>query len=90
LSEQSALPSFDSNNRGIFEFSPIHFTIDKDTQYNKGIRIDNNIYEINNFQMRFFTTQQIKYFLNHNFIINRIIEDYEEPASLYFVFTTKQ
>ncbi|MGC2441599.1 MAG: hypothetical protein WA390_09295, partial [Nitrososphaeraceae archaeon] len=59
-------------------------------QYNKGIRIDNNIYEINNFQIRFFTTQQIKYFLNHNFIINRIIEDYEEPASLYFVFATKQ
>ena len=63
---------------------------DKDAQYNKGIRIDSNVYEINGFQIRFFTTQQIKYFLNHNFIINRIIEDYEEPASLYFVFATKQ
>lgn len=58
--------------------------------YNKGKKIDNNIYEINNFQIRFFTTQQIKYFLNHNFVISRIIEDYEVPASLYFVFATKK
>jgi hypothetical protein len=83
---------FNESSRVLKDNGLLYFSVrsDKDTQYNKGIRIDNNIYEINNFQIRFFTTQQIKYFLNHNFIINRIIEDYEEPASLYFVFATKQ
>lgn len=83
---------FNESSRVLKDNGLLYFSVrsDKDTQYNKGIRIDNNIYEINNFQIRFFTTQQIKYFLNHNFIINRIIEDYEEPASLYFVFAMKQ
>jgi len=70
-------------NNGLLYFS---VRSDKDAQYNKGKRIDNNIYEINGFQIRFFTKWQIKFFLSDHFEINKIIEYYEEPASLYFVF----
>lgn len=83
---------FSESSRVLKDNGLLYFSVrsDKDMLYNKGKQIDNNIYEINNFQIRFFTTQQIKYFLNHNFIISRIIEDYEVPASLYFVFATKK
>ena len=55
---------FNESSRVLKNNGLLYFSVrsDKDTQYNKGIRIDNNIYEINNFQIRFFTTQQIKYF----------------------------
>ncbi len=74
-------------NNGLLYFS---VRSDKDAQYNKGKRIDNNIYEINGFQIRFFTKSQIKFFLPDHFEINKIIEDYEEPASLYLVFCYKK
>ena len=82
---------FSESNRVLKDNGFLYFSVrsDKDLLYNKGKQIDNNIYEINNFQIRFFTTQQIKYFLNHNFIISKIIEDYEVPVNLYFVFATK-
>ncbi len=82
---------FSESSRVLKDNGLLYFSVrsDKDMLYNKGKQIDNNIYEINNFQIRFFTTQQIKYFLNHNFVISRIIEDYEVQASLYFVFATK-
>ena len=83
---------FSESSRVLKDNGLLYFSVrsDKDMVYNKGKQIDNNIYEINNFQIRFFTTKQIKYFLNHNFIISRIIEDHEVPASLYFVFATKK
>ena len=82
---------FSESSRVLKDNGLLYFSVrsDKDSLYNKGKQIDNNIYQINNFQIRFFTTQQIKYFLNHNFIISRIIEDYEVPANLYYVFATK-
>lgn len=83
---------FSESSRVLKDNGLLYFSVrsDKDMVYNKGKQIDNNIYEINNFQIRFFTTKQIKYFLNHNFIISRVIEDHEVPASLYFVFATKK
>jgi hypothetical protein len=54
--------------------------------YNKGKKIDNNIYEINGFQIRFFTKEQIESFLVNHFEIKDIEEFYEVPVSLYLVF----
>jgi SAM-dependent methyltransferase len=74
-------------NNGILYFS---VRSDKDAQYNTGKKIDTNIYEINGFQIRFFTKSQIRFFLSDQFEIKNVIEDYEEPASLYLVFSYKK
>lgn len=63
---------------------------DSDVLYNKGKRIDRNIYETNGFQIRFFTESQIKSFLSNYFEIKKIMESYEEPVSLYLVFCFKK
>lgn len=73
-------------NNGLLYFS---VRSDKDPQYNKGKKIDDNIYEINGFQIRFFTKEQIKSFLSNHFEIKTIEESYEDPVSLYFVFCHK-
>jgi len=74
-------------NNGLLYFS---VRSDKDVLYNKGKKIDSNIYEINGFQIRFFTKPQIKSFLSNHFEIKNIEESYEEPVSLYLVFSTKK
>ena len=74
-------------NNGLLYFS---VRSDNDVLYNKGKKIDSNIYEINGFQIRFFTKQQIKSFLSNHFEINNIMESYEEPVSLYLVFCYKK
>jgi hypothetical protein len=48
-------------NNGLLYFS---VRSDKDAQYNKGNKIGDNIYEINGFQIRFFTKSQIRSFLS--------------------------
>jgi SAM-dependent methyltransferase len=70
----------------------LHFSVrnDKDVLYNKGKKIDNNIYEINEFQIRFFTKRQIQSFLEDYFEIKNIEESYEDPVNLYFVFCRKK
>jgi SAM-dependent methyltransferase len=74
-------------NNGLLYFS---VRSDKDVLYNKGKKIDSNIYEINGFQIRFFTKPQIKSFLSNHFEIKKIEESYEEPVSLYLVFSIKK
>jgi len=74
-------------NNGLLYFS---VRSDKDVSYNKGKKIDSNIYEINGFQIRFFTKPQIKSFLSNRFEIKKIEESYEEPVSLYLVFSDKK
>ena len=74
-------------NKGLLSFS---VRSDKDIMYKKGTKIIENIYDINGFQIRFFTKQDIEYFIKDNFKIQNIIEDYEEPASLYFVICYKK
>jgi ubiquinone/menaquinone biosynthesis C-methylase UbiE len=73
-------------NKGLLSFS---VRSDKDIMYRKGTKIMENVYDINGFKIRFFTKQDIKFFVNDNFKIQNIIEDYEEPASLYFVICNK-
>ena len=74
-------------NNGLLYFS---VRSDKDVLYNKGKKIDNDIYEINGFQIRFFTKRQIQSFLENYFEIKNIEESYEEPVNLYFVFCRKK
>jgi cyclopropane fatty-acyl-phospholipid synthase-like methyltransferase len=74
-------------NKGLLYFS---VRSDKDALYKKGKEIEKNIYDINGFQIRFFTIYQIKSFLSDYFEIKNIIEDYEEPATLYLVFCYKK
>ena len=62
---------------------------DNNILYNKGKKIHSNIFEMNSFQIRFFTKPQ-KSFLSNYFEIKNIIESYEEPVSLYFVFCYKK
>jgi len=73
-------------NKGLLSFSVRN---DKDIIYKKGTKVMENIYDINGFQIRFFTKQDIKFFVNDNFKIQNIIEGYEEPANLYFVICYK-
>jgi hypothetical protein len=73
-------------NNGLLYFS---VRSDKDVQYNKGKKIDDKIYEINGFQIRFFTKEQIESFLANYFEIKTIEESYEVPVSLYFVYCYK-
>ena len=70
-------------NKGLLSFS---VRSDKDIMHNKGTKVADNIYDIDGFHIRFFTEEEIKFFINNNFEIEKIIEGYEEPASLYFVF----
>ncbi|CAN5438582.1 class I SAM-dependent methyltransferase [soil metagenome] len=83
---------FIESNRVLKNNGMLYFSVrsDKDAQYNKGKRINDNIYEINGFQIRFFAKSQIRSFLADNFEIKDILEDYEEPASLYLVFCGKK
>jgi SAM-dependent methyltransferase len=73
-------------NNGLLYFS---VRSDKDVLYNKGKKLDSKIYEINGFQIRFFTKEQIESFLVNYFEIKNIEEGYEVPVSLYFVFCIK-
>ena len=83
---------FKESNRVLKNNGLLYFSVrsDKDVLYNKGKKIDNNIYEINGFQIRFFTKRQIQSFLENYFEINHIEESYEEPVNLYFVFCSKK
>ena len=74
-------------NNGLLYFS---FRSDKDVLYNKGKKIGSNIYEINDFQIRFSTKEQIESFLTIYFEIKDIEESYEELVSLYLVFCNKK
>jgi SAM-dependent methyltransferase len=83
---------FTETSRVLKNYGLLYFSVrsDKDVRYNTGKKIDNHIYEINGFQIRFFTKSQIRSFLSDNFEFNNILEDYEEPASLYLVFCSKK
>lgn len=73
-------------SKGTLSFSVRH---DKDIMSKKGTKIGENTYDINDFQIGFFTKEDIKFFVNDNFKIQNITEDYEEPASLYLVLCYK-
>lgn len=48
-------------NNGLLSFSVRN---DKDIMYKKGTKIAENVYDINGFHIRFFTKQDINFFVN--------------------------
>ena len=59
-----------------------------DKSYGTGIEIDKGIYDINGFQIRFFTENEIRD-LTKGFELVWIREEYEEPVALYLVSSRK-
>ena len=56
----------------------------------KGKMVEKDIYEINGFQIRFFTKSNIEFIITKTgFELYKITEAYEEPVNLYCVFTKK-
>jgi SAM-dependent methyltransferase len=63
---------------------------DNDELFKTGLKVNDDIYEINGFQIRFFSKEQIKSLLSSfNFKIDEILSSIEEPAGLYLVFCHK-
>lgn len=60
----------------------------KDRFYGKGKKIDDNVYDVNGFVLRFFAKEEIMDFMQ-GFKIIKIAEGEEEPTSLYLVFSKK-
>jgi len=59
-----------------------------DKSYGKGVEIERGIYDINGFQVRFFTEKEIQD-LMRGFELLWIREEYEEPVTLYLVSSRK-
>jgi SAM-dependent methyltransferase len=78
----------------VLKFGGLHFfsvRSDHDTFYKKGMQVTDKIYDINGFQIRFFTTDDIETFVAEgHFQLSKITEEYEDPASLYFVLCSKR
>jgi SAM-dependent methyltransferase len=63
---------------------------DNDKSYRKGREIDKGIYDINGFQIRFFTEKEIKDLTTEEgFELLLPKEEYEEPVTLYLVASRK-
>ena len=60
-----------------------------DNSYGQGKNIDNDIYDIDGFQIRFFTKEHVRALVKEGFEILDIKEMYEEPVTLYLVSTRK-
>lgn len=61
-----------------------------DNSYGKGIEIDKGIYDMNGFQLRFFTENEIHdLVVADGFEILWIKEEYEEPVTLCLVSSKK-
>ncbi len=62
-----------------------------DKSYGKGKEIDKGIYDINGFQIRFFTEKEIQDLTTEEegFELLWIKEEYEEPVTLYLVSSRK-
>ncbi len=64
---------------------------DKDVMYRKGAEVEKDIYDINGFQIHFFTKSDVEDILMATgFTAYKIMEAYEEPASLYCVFAKRE
>lgn len=61
-----------------------------DSMYKKGIEIEKGIYNLNGFEIRFFTQAEIKKLIKDHFQIMWIKEVYEEPVTLYLLATIKK
>jgi SAM-dependent methyltransferase len=62
-----------------------------DKFYGKGQEMENSIYDINGFQIRFFTETDIQSLVkSEGFDILEIKEEYEEPVTIYLVASKKR
>jgi SAM-dependent methyltransferase len=59
-----------------------------DKSYGEGIEVDKGIYDINGYQVRFFTGKEIQD-LMEGFEMLWMGEEYEDPVDLYIVFSKK-
>jgi SAM-dependent methyltransferase len=59
-----------------------------DKSYGKGVEIEKGIYDINGFQVRFFTEKEIQDLMKA-FELLWIREEYEDPVTLYLVLSRK-
>ncbi|PWU81871.1 MAG: SAM-dependent methyltransferase [Candidatus Nitrosopolaris wilkensis] len=59
-----------------------------DKSYGEGIEVDKGIYDINGYQVRFFTEKEIQD-LMEGFEMLWMGEEYEDPVDLYIVFSKK-
>ena len=73
-------------NDGLNFFSVRNYN---DNSYGQGKNIDNDIYDIDGFQIRFFTKEHVRALVKEGFEILDIKEMYEEPVTLYLVSTRK-
>jgi hypothetical protein len=63
---------------------------ENDNSYGRGIEIEKGIYDINAFQVRFFTNNEIRDLtMAADFEILWIKEEYEEPVTLFLVSSRK-
>jgi len=60
----------------------------KDRFYGKGRKVDDNVYDVKGFVLRFYTKSEVMD-LMEGFKIIKILEGAEEPASLYLVLSKK-
>jgi SAM-dependent methyltransferase len=60
-----------------------------DKSYGKGVEIERGIYDINGFQVRFFTENEIQDLMK-GFELLWIREEYEEPVTLYLISSRKR
>ena len=57
-----------------------------DNSYGKGTEVDDGIYDINGFQIRFFTKEEIRNLAEAEYFeILWIQEEYEDPVTIYLV-----
>ena len=61
-----------------------------DRFYGKGIEVQEGIYDVNGFEVRFFTDDEIRSLCTEeNFYTLWLKEEYEEPVTLYIVASIK-
>jgi SAM-dependent methyltransferase len=63
---------------------------DNDAMYKKGTKVEQNIYDINGFQIRFFTKSDVEDILMATGFTPYKKKAYEEPASIFCIFGRKQ
>jgi hypothetical protein len=69
---------------------PKAFNFQNDKSYGSGLEVDRGIYEINGFQIRFFTKKEIDDLATaEGFKILWMKEEYEEPVTLFLVSSKK-
>ena len=62
---------------------------DHDAYYKKGTEIEKDIYDINGFEIRFFTKTDIQDLFRRHFRLIWIKEEFEEPVTLYLINSRK-